>query len=150
MSQGDPTSFPNSAFSMVSNIGALTPVAAAAILFGTTEAALGSKIAYDAATGIWTLQGGGVYELQAGCNTGTFSGATGLFAFRWRDITNNLLLGAQGHAATPTSAAHVSQNGPATAAIRAVTALTIRCEAITTTAFTSVANSWATVRNVRD
>ncbi len=134
---------------MASQLGALTPVAAAAILFGVEDANRGAKITYAAATGIWSLAGGGTYLLQANCNTGTFTGATGLFAFRWRDITNALLLGAQGHASTPTQAAHISLTGPATATIRVLTPITIRCEAITTTAFTSIANAWATVQNVQ-
>ena len=128
---------------MVSNIGALTPVAGQPILFALEESNIGNKITYSA--GIFTLGAGGHFLFSAQAPKATFSGATGLFEFRWR-IVGATLMGVSGYQSAPTNVAHIGQCGEAKAILRTTTPIQVQCEAITTTAFTSIEDAWATVQ----
>ncbi len=141
-----PQSFPSASLAYVIQVGALTPVAAAPVLFSVEAANLGNVISYGA--GIFTLSAGHTYRCVANINACTFSGATGLATFSWRDLTGAALFGVLGVQGTPTSAAHVAQSGPATGIITVTQDTTIQLEAITLTAFTSLSNSSATVEVV--
>ena len=140
-----PQSFPSASLSYVTQVGALTPVAANPVLFGVEASNTGNVLSY--ALGIWTLRAGHTYQCVADINTCTFSGVTGLATFQWR-VVGGALFGILGLQGTPTSAGHVANSGSPTGIITVTADTTIQLEAITLTAFTSLANSSASVQVV--
>ena len=141
-----PQSFPSSSLSFVTQDGALTPIAAAAVFFGVETANLGNTISYVPGTGVWTLSAGHTYECVANINSCIFTGVTGLARFEWRNVTGAALFGQTGLQSSPTNTSHVGQSGPAVGIITVAADTTIYLEAIALTAFTSLSASSASVR----
>lgn len=138
-----PQSFPSASLSFVTQVGALTPTAANPVRFGVEAANRGNVLSY--ALGIWTLSAGHTYQCVANINTATFTGVTGLATFQWR-IISGALFGTLGLQGTPTSAGHVANSGSPTGVLTVTADTTIQLEAITLTAFTSIANASASVQ----
>ena len=143
-----PQSFPSSSLSYVTQVGALTPIAAAAVFFGTESLNLGQSISYVPATGVFTLSAGHTYRCTANINSCIFTGVTGLATFQWRNVTGAAVFGQIGMQVTPVFATNTAQSGPATGFITTSVDTTIYLEAITLTAFTSLGNSSAVVEIV--
>lgn len=78
--------------SFIRNVGATkqAPVVNTAIKLGITECILGSSISYNNTTGIFTLQGGGIYDFKAGVGT-CYANVAAYIITSWQmstDMTN--------------------------------------------------------------
>ena len=125
------------------------------IVFGTTAQQIGTTIAYNSTTGVFTLPAGRTFELVATINCTTFSiSATGSINLTWVDAaTNTPLVSAVQSSVVPltsTSAVSATPQSYALLTTAAVTTCKLRCVAATGTATASYLNSYAMIKILAD
>ena len=131
------------------NLGGAAIPGSGPIVFGNVDGASGSDIAYNAATGIFTLQPGRTYKLQA--QTGFINGsAASSSQFQWFNITAAAYIGAQQAVGTNASTNWSVSDGIAYAAITptVVTQVSFAVRALGHTTFSASGGAWFTVDEV--